>query len=101
MKFITLEVLCKDAEEVEVDSENQSYKNVLEELNLTTASEKDSDTYWRPISFSLKVLEDELFSIEDRCGYEKDNCVISFFDSRTVTINKSREELVELLNDTK
>lgn len=99
MKFIILEVLHKLISETE--SENQSYQNVLEELNLSTETEEvEEEMFWKTVYFNRNVLEEEMFCIEDRVDFEETNCIMSFFDGRTVIINKSKKELTDLLSDT-
>lgn len=98
MKFIKLEVLSKVVDPTNDDENGQAYKNVLEELNISSDSEEDS-TEFRPVWLNVKVLNDELLSICSRYDYP-DNSVIEYFDSRTMVVNMSPDKLAELLNDT-
>jgi len=77
MKLIELEVLCKDSVEVESE-DNQSYQNVLEELNLVSSTDDTEDeTYWKSIYFNIGILAQELFTIEPRLDHEEDNSIFS------------------------
>lgn len=95
MKLIELEVLCQTSQEVEGD---ESYKNVIADLNLIASDEEEQ--FWKSIYFNIKMLEDELFNIEPRVDHEKDHCVLSFFDGRTLIVNQSKDTLAKLLDDT-
>lgn len=97
MKFIKLEVLSRIVDPVNSDNEDQAYKNVLEELNITSDEEEDGE--FRPIWLNVKTLNDELLSICARCS-NSENSVVEYFDSRTMIVNMSPDKLAELLNDT-
>ena len=94
MKLIKLEVLVKDVDQTE---ENGSYQSVLEELNLNI--ESTDETYWKSMYFNLKVLNDELLSLEPRVGYEKSNTALYFYDGRSIIINTLMDELAKNLSD--
>ena len=99
MKFIKLEVLSKVVGPSNLDEDDQAYKNVLEELNISSDSVEEDTTEFRPVWLNVKVLNDELLSICTRYDYP-DNSVIEYFDSRTMIVNMSPDKLAELLNDT-
>lgn len=94
MKLIKLEVLVKDVDQTE---ENGSYQSVLEELNLNI--ESTDETYWKSMYFNLKVLNDELLSLEPRVGYEKSNTALYFYDGRSIIINTLMDDLAKNLSD--
>lgn len=96
MKLIKLEVLVKDVDQTE---ENGSYQSVLEELNLSTETESTDETYWKSMYFNLKVLNDELLSLEPRVGYEKSNTALYFYDGRSIIINTLMDDLAKNLSD--
>ena len=94
MKLIKLEVLVKDVNQTE---ENGSYQSVLEELNLNI--ESTDETYWKSMYFNLKVLNDELLSLEPRVGYEKSNTALYFYDGRSIIVNTLMDDLAKNLSD--
>ena len=98
MKFIKLEILSKLVDKTNVDTD-QSYKNVLEELNITSETSEEDTTEFRPVWLNAKTLNDELLSICERCDYPEQS-IIEYFDSRTMIVNLSPDKLAELLNDT-
>lgn len=97
MKFIKLEVLSKVIDKTNDD--DQAYKNVLEELNITSEIEEEDTTEFRSVWLNIKTLNDELLSICERVDYPN-NSIIEYFDSRTMIVNMSPDKLAELLNDT-
>lgn len=99
MKLIELDVLCRKIEDKEeTDAVSQSYKNVLEELNLATESDDEPTTNWRPIFFNIQIMEQYLFTIEPRLDYEEDHCVVTYFDGKTIVIKKNVYEMVRILD---
>jgi hypothetical protein len=94
MKLIKLELLSKIIDTTK--TEESSYQNVLEELNISV--EEDSDMQFRPVFINVKVLQDEMFNICDRVDHPT-NCTIEFFDGRTIIVNTSKEDLAKLLDD--
>jgi hypothetical protein len=86
MKFIELEVLC-------VVTEDSSYNNLLNELNIKA----DENTYWKTINFNLEQLEQEIYAIEERKD-EPLQSVITFYGSdATIVVNSTVKELKKKL----
>jgi hypothetical protein len=94
MKLIKLELLSKVIDTTK--TEESSYQSVLEELNISV--EEDNDMQFRAVFINVKVLQDEMFNICDRVDHPK-NCIIEFFDGRTIIVNNSKEDLAKLLDD--
>lgn len=92
MKFIKLEILCSK----EDSSENDSYKNVLAELNI---KDDEDDSSFKEFYINIKTLEDECLYIYSKPSNENET-IIEFFDSRSCVVNMKKEDLIELLNDT-
>jgi hypothetical protein len=86
MKFIELEVLC-------VVTEDSSYNNLLDELNITA----DKDTYWKNISFNLTQLEQEIYAIEERKDEPLQSVITFYGNEATIVVNRTVKELKKLL----
>ncbi|MFN9110384.1 MAG: hypothetical protein ACK5XN_09985 [Bacteroidota bacterium] len=99
MKLIKLEILSNVIDKE--SNENNSYKELLEELNLPNPDYlPNENSYFRPAWLNLKTLEDEILSIYERLDCP-DNSIMEYFDGRTMIVNMSPENLIQLLNDTK
>lgn len=99
MKIIKLEVLSKIVDTKLPEEDNQSYKNVLEDLGITSDGEDEEDSSFRPVYLNTKILNDELLSVFGRLEHPN-HSILEYFDGRTMIINMPPDELVALLDDT-